>query len=185
MRGLRAKGLGLRAQGGRRIGAALIVLLLAAGVVRAETIDRVLAVVAGQLIMLSDVTAVRDLGIVPAGSAADPTGAVLTRLIDRELMLAEVDRYAPPEPESAEVDRDVAAIRARFASEKAFTDALARSGFDVSHVREIVRENLRLKAYLDQRFTVPDGDQQRRQALIDDWVAGLRRRTPVVNLYRP
>jgi hypothetical protein len=165
------------------IGAIVTATLLATTAVAAEMIDRVLAVVAGQLIMLSDVTAVRDLGIVPAGNAADPTGAVLARLIDRELMLVEVDRYAPPEPESVEVDRDVAAIRARFASDKAFADVLARSGFDVTHVREIVRENLRLNAYLDQRFTVPDGDQQRRQTLIDDWVAGLRRRTPVVNLY--
>ena len=166
-----------------RLIAAALVTLLVATAVSAETIDRVLAVVGGQLIMLSDVTAVRDLGIVPAGNAADPTGAVLSRLIDRELMLVEVDRYAPPEPESAEVDREVAAIRARFPSDKAFAEVLARSGFDVTHVREIVRENLRLNAYLDQRFTVPDGDQQRRQKLIDDWVTGLRRRTPVINLY--
>ena len=39
-------------------------LVLHVAVVSAETIDRVLAVVAGQLIMLSDVNAVRDLGIV-------------------------------------------------------------------------------------------------------------------------
>jgi hypothetical protein len=174
---------GLRAQGGGRVVAAAIVSLLVAVAVHAETIDRVVAVVAGQLIMLSDVTAVRELGIVPAGGAADPTGAVLARLIDRELMLVEVDRYAPPEPESAEIEREVAAIRARFSSAKAFGDVLARSGFDLTHVQEIVRQNLRLRAYLDQRFTAPDGDQQRRQALVDEWVASLRRRTPVVNLY--
>jgi len=52
------------------------------------------------------------------------------------------------------------------------------------HHRELVRQDLRLRAYLDQRFTAPDGDQQRRQKLIDDWVASLRRRTPVINLYR-
>lgn len=153
--------------------------------VSAETIDRVLAVVAGQLIMLSDVNAARELGIVTPAPGADQTGAVLTRLIDRELMLAEVDRYAPPEPETADIDRDFATVRGRFPSEKAFADVLARSGFDAAHVREIVRQNLRLRAYLDQRFTAPDGDQQRRQMLIDDWVASLRRRTPVVNLYKP
>ena len=37
--------------------------LVIAAPVAAETIDRVLAVVAGQLIMLSDVTAVRELGM--------------------------------------------------------------------------------------------------------------------------
>jgi len=160
-------------------------LLLLAAPVAAETIDRVLAVASGQLIMLTDVVAVRDLGIVPATAGGDPVGSVLAMLIDRELMLAEVDRYAPPEPETAEVDREFAAVRSHFASDKALNDLLARSGFDQTHVREIVRQNLRLRAYLDQRFTAPDGNQQRRQQLIDDWVAGLRRRTPVINLYTP
>lgn len=171
MSGLRAKSLGL------------IVVLAVTAPIAAETIDRVLAVVAGQLIMLSDVTAVRDLGIVTATAGQDPTGSVLSKLIDRELMLAEVDRYAPPEPETADVDREFAVVRGRFPSAKAFGDVLARSGFDPAHVREIVRQNLRLRAYLDQRFTAPDGDPQRRQKLIDDWVESLRRRSPVVNLY--
>jgi hypothetical protein len=157
---------------------------LVATAAAAETIDRVLAVVAGQLIMLSDVNAVRDLGIVTPAAGADPVASVLSQLIDRELMLAEVDRYAPPEPESADIDREFAAVRARFPSDKAFNDVLARSGFDAAHVREIVRQNLRLRAYLDQRFTAPDGNQQRRQMLIDDWIASLRRRTPAINLYQ-
>ena len=177
---MRAQGRGLRAKG-----AVAALLLLIATVAGAETIDRVLAVVAGQLIMLSDVNAVRDLGIVNVGpDSPDPTGEVLASLIDRELMLAEVDRYAPPEPDPADIDRDVAAVRARFATQKAFDDVLVRSGFDATHVRELVRQNLRLKAYLDQRFANAGADASRRQMLIDDWVAGLRRRTPAVNLYK-
>jgi hypothetical protein len=166
-------------------GSGLALAVLLAATVSAETIDRVLAVVAGQLIMLSDVNAARDLGIVTPAPGSDQTGSVLARLIDRELMLAEVDRYAPAEPETADIDREFAAVRGRFPSEKAFEDVLARSGFDAAHVREIVRQNLRLRAYLDQRFTAPDGDNSRRQVLIDDWVVNLRRRTPVVNLYKP
>ncbi len=165
--------------------ALLSVFVCVAAVASAETIDRVLAVVAGQLITLSDLNAIRDLGIVrPAPNAGDPTGDVLARLIDRELMLAEVDRNAPPEPDAADVDRGVAAVRARFASARAFDDVLARSGIDLAHVRELVRQDLRLRAYLDQRFAVANGDEPRRQMMIDDWVAGLRRRTPIVNLYK-
>jgi hypothetical protein len=160
-------------------------LVSAAVGVRAETIDRALAVVAGQLITLSDLNAMRDLGIITAApNSADPTGEVLAKLIDRELMLAEVERYAPPEPDPADIDREVAAVRARFASQKAFDDVLTRAGFDVGHVHEIVRQNLRLKAYLDQRFAVASADEPRRQMMIDDWVAGLRRRTPAINLYK-
>lgn len=166
-------------------GLALAAALIVSAQASAETIDRVLAVVAGQLITLSDLNAMRDLGIVtPTPSSPDPTGDVLSRLIDRELMLAEVERYEPPEPAPADIDREVAAVRARFPSEKAFNDVLARSGFSATQVREVVRQNLRLKAYLDQRFAVASGDEQRRQTMIDDWLSGLRRRNPVINLYK-
>jgi hypothetical protein len=150
------------------------------GLVAAETIDRVLAVVAGQVILLSDVTAARDLGLQTADGAADPVRAVLVKLIDRELVLAEVDRYAPPEPDAAAVDRGVEALRARFPSRQAFDATLEKSGIDENHVRETVRQDLRVAAYLEQRFATA-GD--RRTQLIADWMSGLRRRGDVIDLY--
>jgi hypothetical protein len=162
-----------------QIGVALIAAVLATGMARAETIDRVLAVVAGQVITLSDVTASRDLGLELADGAADPVRAILTKLIDRELILAEVDRYAPPEPTTAAVDREVLRVRARFQLSDAFDAALARSGIDEKHLRETLRQNLRIAAYLNQRFTAQD----RRQVLVDEWMTGLRRRGDVIDLY--
>jgi hypothetical protein len=138
-------------------GAAALLTVLVLGVCavaapRAEIIDRVLAVVAGDLVLASDVQAVRNLnpgadGLV--GSDAD----ILARLIDRALMLAEVDRFAPPEPDTAAVDQAVAAVRARFATPQAFTDALARVGLEERHLRERARQDLRIAAYVSQRFT--------------------------------
>jgi hypothetical protein len=162
------------------MGLAIVGLTMIAAPARAETIDRVLAVVAGQLITLTDVTAARDLGLQPSDSAADPVRAVLSRLIDRELILAEVDRYAPPEPTAEAVDREVERIRAQFSSADGLASALARSGIDEKHLRETLRQDLRIRAYLDQRFA---SAQQRRQALMDDWLTGLRRRGDVVDLY--
>ncbi len=153
--------------------------LVCTGAARAETIDRVLAVAAGQVITLSDVTAARDLGLELAAGAADPVRAILTKLIDRELVLAEVDRYAPPEPTTAEVDREALRVRERFPSSDAFDAALGRSGIDEKHLRETLRQNLRIAAYLNQRFTAQD----RRQALVDEWMTGLRRRGDVTDLY--
>lgn len=145
-----------------------------------EILDRVLAVVAGQLITLSDVTAARDLGLERADGAADPIRAILSKLIDRELILAEVDRYAPPEPSAAAVTEGAGQVRGRFPSAAAFDAALARSGIDERHLRETVRQELRIRAYLDQRFlTAAD----RRQSSIEEWVSGLRRRVEVVDLY--
>jgi hypothetical protein len=137
-------------------GAILASALAAADSRAAETIDRVLAVAAGELIMLSDVTAARDFGLVASDpAAADPIRAVLDRLIDRQLVLAEVERYGPAEPAAAAVDRELQGVRARFPTPQAFESALARSGIDENHLRETLRQDLRIRAYEDQRFTVP------------------------------
>ena len=103
-----------------------------------------------------------------------------SQLIDRELQLTEVDRYAPPEPSAADVDREVETVRSRFPSPEAFEAVLARSGIDLAHLRETLRENLRIRAYLDQRFSVSD---ERRQQVVEDWIAGLRRRADIIDLY--
>jgi len=147
----------------------------------AETIDRVLAVVAGQIITLSDVTAARALGLQSSGDATDPVRVVLSKLMDRELVIAEVERYAPPEPAADALDREIDRIRARFPSAEAFAAALAQSGLDERRLREIVRQDLRIRAYEEQRFAA--ADPARRQTLIDEWVAGLRRRTDIIDLY--
>jgi hypothetical protein len=120
---------------------------------RGEVIDRVLAVVAGDLILQSDVRAARDFGFVTVDAASDAEAEVLRRLIDRSLVLAEVDRFAPPEPDAAAVDREVQAVRGRFATPQQLAEALARAGINEPHLREIVRQNLRMAAYLSQRFT--------------------------------
>jgi hypothetical protein len=71
-------------------------------------------------------------------------------------------------------------VRNRFASPDAFNAALARSGIDEQHLRETLRQNLRMAAYLDQRFA---SAADRRQALIDEWTSGLRRRGDVIDLF--
>jgi hypothetical protein len=150
--------------------------------VGAETIDRVLAVVNGGVITLSDVTAARDLGIVSAGSAADPVRAILSSLIDRTLELSEVDRYAPPEPTAEALAREMQAVRARFPTQAAFDAALARAGMDPQRLRDVLRDNLRIRAYLDQRFVAA---ADRRQQLVAEWLAGLRRRAELTDLLGP
>jgi hypothetical protein len=164
----------------KRTALAGVLLLLAGGAVHAETIDRVLAVVNGNLITLSDVTAARELGLVLPGSVSDPIRAILSSLIDRALQLSEVERYAPPEPAADALDRELETVRARFPTGAAFEAALARSGIDLQRLREMLREDLRIRAYLVQRFV---SAADRRQQLIADWLAGLRRRAELTDLY--
>jgi hypothetical protein len=156
--------------------------VVAAVAVRAdEVIDRVVAVVAGDIILLSDVRAARELGLVERGDEADPDRDVLTHLIDRALMLAEVDRYAPPYPEEAAVDTAVDEVRARLPTPAAFDRTLARVGLEQTQLRELVRENLRIQSYLGQRF--PADTPARQRELVAEWLAGLRRRAEIVDLY--
>jgi hypothetical protein len=177
---VQSAGAGCRCRCRVQIGVTLLAVSLMGYALRAETIDRVLAVVANQLITQSDVTAAIDLGLQSADAAADPVRVVLSKLIDRELVLAEVDRYAPAEPRADAVDRQVQRVRERFQSPAEFEAALARSGMDEKHLRETLRQDLRLRAYLDQRFSAAG---ERRPSLIDEWMAGLRRRGGVVDLY--
>jgi hypothetical protein len=163
-----------------QIGAWILVAALGATVLRAETIDRVLAVAANQVITLSDVTAAIDLGLQSSDGAADPVRAVLTKLIDRELVLAEVERYAPAEPTAEQVEREVQRVRQRLPAPAAFEAALARSGLDEQHLRETLRQDLRIRAYLDQRFSAT---ADRRPNAVDEWMTSLRRRGGVVDLY--
>lgn len=120
--------------------------------VQAEVIDRVLAVVGGQIITLSDVRAALDFRLVDSGQTPDATASALQKLIDRELVLAEVRRYEPPEPQQSAIDVRLAAARARFSSDATYAAALSTSGLDEDRLRDLLKDELRIEAYLDERF---------------------------------
>lgn len=163
---------------------ALVAMLAGTGsgaVCAQELLDRVLAVASGDVITLSDVRTSLELGRVETGGAPDPVRVALSQLIDRALVLDEVERFAPPEPTSAEVDAAFAGAVARFASPAAFDAVLARNGVDRPYVRALLREDLRIRAYLDQRFTAENVESQRR--LVNEWVSGLRQRAQVIDQY--
>ena len=95
-----------------RIAAATIALRRSPVVAGAEIIDRILAVVGGELIMLSDANLARRLALVPAPAGdQNPTRTALDALIERQLELVEVNRYLPPEPADAAIQARVAQVR--------------------------------------------------------------------------
>lgn len=137
----------------RAILLAVAVALTAAPSLRAgEMIDRVLAVVGGRVITLSDVRAALDFGFVTSRPGQDATSEALAYLVNRELMLAEVDRYSAPSPEAPVLDARLKTIRSRYPSDAAFSEALARTAFTEGRLRDLVSDNLRIEGYLDQRF---------------------------------
>ena len=196
-------------------------LVVTGSIARAEVIDRILAVVDNALVTQSDVVAAMRLELeVPAPAAADPVGAVVNRLIERNLTLSEVERYAPPDPPAADINLRMEQIRRSFPSAAAFEAVLNETGLDDAQLRRHVRDDLRIAAYLQQRFgspVQPSEEQvlayyrahavefsrngvlrpfdeahddaraalveERRSAVIRDWLAGLRRRANVNVLY--
>jgi hypothetical protein len=142
-----------------------------------ELIERTLAIVGGTPITLSDVRTAVALRLVSSESINDAT----ERLVERALILREVERYAPPEPSRAEIEKRLAEIRESLEPAQ-YDAALAIGGFTEGRVRGWVRDDLRISAYLDQRFAA-DGPE-RRAELIADWILDLRRRTPVVELWK-
>ena len=138
-----------------RKGGPLACILVWAGLTlhaQGEVIDRVMAVVAGQVITLSDVDGAIALGLVPASDSQDPREAALQTLIERELELREVRRYMPPEPNEQDVEQRLQVTRQRFPSGEEFKQVLARSGIDEARLREMIRDDLRIRAYLNERF---------------------------------
>lgn len=148
---------GLRAQGVPAAGQGP--LAQAPGVV----IDRLLAVVNGEVLTLSDLRAARGLRLVP-GIEAMADAAALDALIDRRLLVAEVARYSAPDPSP---DALAARRRAWTASLPAGTDAaraLAQAGVDEAVLTKWLRDDLKVTAYIDQRFTAA-AQPTREQAL--------------------
>ena len=163
-----------------------ILALVASGVppARGEIIDRIMAVVGGQPVTLSDVNTARLFNLVqPPAGTADPLAYVVDRLIERHLMLAEVDRFQPPEPAPVEITLRIDEIEQRAGSPEAFARALAVTGATRDQLRRHIRDDLRMATYLNQRFGA-NADLAERATAIAAWTAELRRRAEVTVQYR-
>lgn len=137
----------------------VVALMLAPVVAHAqELLDRVVARVDGQTILLSDVRAASGLGLADAAG-----GRALEQVIERRLVLAEVSRFPPPEPEAAAVEAE--SVKLMAAAGAGLPALMAATGLTDEAVAAMARDTLRIQAYLDQRFGVgvPVSDEQARQ----------------------
>ena len=132
--------------------AVLGVLWGPAASVEGQIIDRIVAVVDGRVILLSDVRAAIELRLEVVTNPERAVSDVVQRLIDRELMLAEVDRYAPPAPSATVIEARMQEVRVSYASDDAYLASLADLGMGEVELRGRIRDDLRIAEYLEQRF---------------------------------
>jgi hypothetical protein len=200
----------------RRLFVVLAVVTLGASGLAAEVVDRVLAVVGPRVITLSDARAAVTFGLVEPPAGADAVAEGVAYLVNRQLMLSEVDRYGVPPPGPDTVSIRVTRVKERFPGPGQLARAMEATAMTEARLRDLVSDTLRIESYLDQRFNAqaqPTADEveryyrdhlseftrdgkprpfeeireqvhvrvvdDRRTALIADWLDRLRRRAIV------
>ncbi len=117
-----------------------------------EVLDRVVARVEGTPIMLSDARAAIRLGLIETTPGVDPILSSVRQLVERRLVLAEVARYAPAEPDSTMLSGEADALKARVGTAAELAALERTTGYGDAQIREVARDTLRMQAYLNQRF---------------------------------
>jgi len=133
---------------------ALLAALLSAMATSAgaqELLDRIVARVENDIILLSEVRALsRYQSLVDGKSESD--AQVLERLIDQWIVRSEADNAHFPRPADADIAREVERLRASFASPEEYESRKKQAGLTDGDVRGMVATQLYLSNYLDSRF---------------------------------
>ena len=115
-----------------------------------QLLDRVLARIGTEAITQTDVEALVEFGLIEARSPTVP--AAVQQAIDRQLILKEVARFPSGGPPAADVEQQVAAMKARVGDR--LGQMLQITGLDEDRLRGLARDTLRIRMYLQQRFGI-------------------------------
>jgi peptidyl-prolyl cis-trans isomerase SurA len=120
-----------------------------------ELVDRVVAVVDEDPILLSDVERVIGLKLAqeqPGESREQLERRVLDGLIEQRLRLHEIARFGFEEAPLEDVEKQYENLRSRFPDEEAFRAELDRLGLDESAVRQVLARQLSILSYVEERL---------------------------------
>ena len=131
---------------------AAIVLVAARKSLRAqEVVDRIVARVENDVILLSDIRALsRYQQFLDGKSETD--AQILDRLIDQWIVRTEAGVSRSPKPSEAEIDRNVSRVRNSFTSLQEYEARKKQVQLSDQDVRAMVSSQLYLSNYLDSRF---------------------------------
>jgi len=122
------------------------------GTIRAqEVIDRIIARVETDIILLSDVRQLSHYQAFLDGKAQSDAD-VLNRLIDQWIVRNEAGVARFPQPSEDDVNRSIERLKRSFSTPEEFESRQKQSGITDDEIRRFVRAQLYLSNYLDSRF---------------------------------
>jgi parvulin-like peptidyl-prolyl isomerase len=131
---------------------AVLVAMAAGGFLGAqEVLDRIVARVENDIILLSDIQALSHYQQLVDGKS-ETQEQILDRLIDQWIVRTEAEVAHFPHPSDADIDRGLSGLQKSFASAEEYEARKKQSGLDDSEIRRIVGSQLYLSNYLDSRF---------------------------------
>jgi hypothetical protein len=128
-----------------------LVLLSAPRLCGQELIDRIVARVESDIVLLSEVRALSRYQQLVDGKA-ESDAQILDRLIDQWIVRNEADTAHFPHPSEPDVDHGVEHVQAFFASKQEYEAREKQSGLSDAEIRNIVAAQLYLSNYLESRF---------------------------------
>jgi hypothetical protein len=131
-----------------------VLLMLVAVSASAVTIDRIAAVIDRQVLTVSEINQMVETRFFPrAGSSDDDyRREILDRLIAQALRFRDVERFGAQDVPADSIEARVVEIQHRFASETEFTAALGRAELTLDELRALVKRELQVEAYIQERF---------------------------------
>jgi hypothetical protein len=132
----------------------LVLALLLALPATAVTVDRIAAVIDGQVLTVSEITQMVDVRFFPrvAQSEDDHRREVLDALIAQALRYRDVERFGAQDIPADTIEARVVEIQRRFPTEAEFLTALTRAELTPEELRALVKRQLQVEAYIQERF---------------------------------
>ncbi|MGZ8729294.1 MAG: hypothetical protein ACXW5U_10730 [Thermoanaerobaculia bacterium] len=132
----------------------LLVVFLLAFPAAAVTVDRIAAVIDGQVLTVSEITQLVELRFFPrlGESEDDYRREVLDGLIAQALRYRDVERFGAQDISRDTIEARLVEIQRRFASQEDFDAALARTELTLDELRALVKRQLQVEAYIQERF---------------------------------
>jgi len=129
----------------------VVLFVFAAVVSSAELVDRIVAIIDRDVVMLSEAERAKAL-LKIRGADPGSLASVVERMIESHLIEKEVARFTDePVPEDR-VQEALAKVRARFGNEEAYRAALAVRGIPEREVSIELERQLEVSRYLERRF---------------------------------